>query len=62
MHRYEGPLNKIPCVVVLLSYSVDAFGNPNALQVILCSDLSLDDDAVLAYYSHRWSIEVMFRS
>jgi len=62
VHRYEGSLNKIPEAVVLLSYPKEAFGNPKALRVFLCSDLSLDDRTVLEYYSHRWKIEVMFRS
>jgi len=62
VHRYDGPLNKIPRAVVLLTYPEDAFGHPNALRVFLCSDFSLDDKTILAYYSHRWSIEVMFRS
>ncbi len=62
VYRYEGPLNKIPNAVVLLSYPKDAFGNPTALRVFLCSDHSLDDSTILDYYSHRWKIEVMFRS
>jgi len=62
VHRYEGPLNKIPNAVVLLSYPKNAFGNPKALRVFLCSDLSLNDSTILDYYSHRWKIEVMFRS
>ena len=62
MHRYDGPLNKIPHAVVLLSYPVNAFGQSGALRVFLCSDLSLEDETILGYYSNRWSIEVMFRS
>ena len=62
VHRYEGPLNKIPHAVVLLSYPVNAFGQSAALRVFLCSDSSLEDVTILAYYSNRWRIEVMFRS
>jgi len=62
VHRYEGSLNKIPHTVVLLSYPEKAFGQSGALLVFLCSDSSLEDEMVLAYYSNRWSIEVMFRS
>ena len=62
VHRYEGPLNKIPHAVVLLSYPENAFGQSGALRVFLCSDSSLDDETILLYYSNRWSIEVMFRS
>ncbi len=62
VHRYEGTLNKIHNAVVLLSYPKEAFGNPKALRIFLCSDLSLEDRTILEYYSHRWKIEVMFRS
>lgn len=62
VHRYDGPLNKISRAVVLLTYPDDAFGCPDALRVFLCSDFSLDDETILAFYSHRWYIEVMFRS
>lgn len=62
VHRYEGPLNKISHAVVLLSYPEHAFGQSGALRVFLCSDSSLEDVTILAYYSNRWNIEVMFRS
>lgn len=62
VHRYEGPLNKIDNAVVLLSYPLGAFGKKNALRVFLCSDVSLSDETILEYYTHRWSIEVLFRS
>ena len=62
VHRYEGPLNRIPHAVVLLSYPVNAFGQSKALRVFLCSNFSLEDETILDYYSNRWSIEVMFRS
>ena len=62
VYRYEGLLNKIDHAVVLLSYPADAIGRKSALRVFLCSDPSLSDEAILEYYSHRWSIEVMFRS
>ncbi len=53
VHRYEGSLIKISKAVVLLSYPKGAFGNPKALRVFLCSDLSMDDETILDYYSHR---------
>ena len=62
VYRYEGPLNKIDHAVVLLSYPAGAFGKKNALWVFLCSDTSLSDETILEYYSHRWTIEVFFRS
>ena len=62
VHRYEGPLHKIPHAVVLLSYPENAFRQSGALRVFLCSDSSLVDETILSYYSNRWRIEVMFRS
>ena len=61
IHRYEGVLNGIDKAVVLLSYPKDAFGNKNALRVFICSDLTLSDSDILAHYTHRWKIEVMFK-
>ncbi len=62
VYRYEGELNKIRHAAVLLAYPADAFGKKNALRVFLCSDTSLADETILEYYSHRWTIEVFFRS
>ena len=61
VHRYEGCLNKIQQAVVLLSYPKSAFGKKQALRVFLCSDTTLSDAEILDHYTHRWSIEVMFR-
>ena len=61
IHRYEGSLNGIDNAVVLLSYPRNKFGNKNALRLFVCSDLSLSDGEILAHYSHRWKIEVMFK-
>ena len=61
IHRYEGALNGIDKAVVLLSYPKDAFGNKNALRVFICSDSSLSEANILAHYTHRWKIEVMFK-
>ena len=61
IHRYEGALNGIDKAVVLLSYPKNAFGNHHALRVFICSDLTLSDEEILAHYTHRWNIEVMFK-
>ena len=61
IHRYEGTLNGIGKAAVLLSYPKAAFGNKNALRVFISSDLNLSDAQILAYYTHRWKIEVMFK-
>ena len=62
VYRYVGPLNKIDHAVVLLSYPATAFGKKSALRVFLCSDTDLSDETILDYYTHRWTIEVLFRS
>lgn len=62
VYRYEGALNKIKHAVVLLSYPVDAVGKKNVRRVFLCSDTALSNQAILDYYAHRWTIEVLFRS
>lgn len=62
VYRYEGTLNKISHAVVLLTYPEGALGKKDALRVFLCSDTSLTDEKILEYYSHRWAIEVFFRS
>jgi len=61
VHRYEGALNGIDKAIVLLSYPKDAFGIKKALRVFICSDFDLSDEKILAYYTHRWKIEVMFK-
>lgn len=61
VHRYEGALNGIGKAVVLLSYPKDAFGNRKALRAFICSDFGLSDEEILAHYTHRWKIEVMFK-
>jgi hypothetical protein len=62
VYCYEGPLNKIDHAVVLLSYPAAAMGRKCTLWVFLCSDSTLSDETILEYYSHRWTIEVLFRS
>ena len=61
VHRYEGVLNGIDQAVVLLSYPKEAFGNKKSLRVFICSDFDLSDEEILAHYTHRWKIEVMFK-
>lgn len=61
IHRYEGPLTGAKNAVVLLSYPKSSFGNKQALRLFLCSDLALSDEEILAHYTHRWKIEVMFK-
>lgn len=62
VYRYEGPLNKIDYAGVLLSYPTAVMGRKCTLRVFLCSASTLFDEAILEYYSHRWTIEVLFRA
>ena len=48
--------------MVLLSYPASVMGKKWALRVFLCSDSTLSDQTILEYYSHRWTVEVLFRS
>ena len=61
VYRYEGALNDIDNAVVLFCWPQDAFLNPNALRCFLCTDVSLDTNTILNYYSKRWPIETFFR-
>ena len=61
IHRYQGKLNGIGQAAVLLSYPKNAFGQKNALRAFICSDITLSDEQILAHYTHRWKIEVMFK-
>jgi len=60
-YRYEGALNKIDNVVVLLCWPEQAFGEPKALRAFLSTDVSLETETISAYYAKRWPIEIFFR-
>lgn len=61
VYRYEGALNDIENVVVLFCWPQNAFQKPKALHAFLCTDVSLDTQTILDYYSQRWPIEIFFR-
>jgi hypothetical protein len=61
VHRYEGALNDIEKAVVLLCWPQDAFQKPEALRAFLCTDVSLQTESILQFYSKRWPIEIFFR-
>lgn len=61
VYRYEGALNDLDNAVVLFCWPQDAFLNPKALRTFLCTDLTLNTQTVLKYYSRRWPIETFFR-
>ena len=61
VYRYEGNLNDLKDVVVLISFPKDAFGVPHALRAFIYTDASLSTSEILNQYLERWSIEVFFR-
>lgn len=61
VYRYEGALNGIENAVVLLCWPKEAFQQPKVLHAFLCTDVSLDTQTILNYYSQRWTIEIFFR-
>ncbi|ACL22100.1 IS701-like element ISDha16 family transposase [Desulfitobacterium hafniense] len=61
VYRYEGALNDIENAVVLFCWPKDAFQVSKALHAFLCTDVSLETQTILAYYSKRWPIEIFFR-
>lgn len=61
VYRYEGKLNDIPNVAVILSYPKEAFGNPRALRVFISTNVGLSTQEILDTYTRRWPIELFFR-
>jgi hypothetical protein len=61
VYRYEGPLNGVDNAVVLLCWPEKAFKKANALHAFLCTDVELNTQNILEYYSKRWPIEIFFR-
>jgi len=61
VYRYEGHLNGIENAVVLLCWPKSAFKKEPALHAFLCTDMELDSQTILEYYSKRWPIEIFFR-
>lgn len=61
VYRYEGALNDLDNAVVLFTWHKDAFLNPKAMRCFLSTDMDLDTQTTLEYYSKRWPIEIFFR-
>ena len=61
VYRYEGELNDIPNAAVIISYPKEAFGNPKALRVFICTDAGMATQEILDTYTKRWPIELFFR-
>jgi hypothetical protein len=58
VYRYEGALNGLANAVVLFTWHKDAFLNPKAMRCFLSTDMDLDTQTTLEYYSKRWPIEI----
>ncbi len=59
VYRYEGKLNDIENVVVLISWTKNDLSDNPAF--IISTDVSLDNKAIISYYEKRWDIEVSYR-
>lgn len=53
VYRYEGELNGIPNVAVILSHPKDALGNQKALQIFICTNVGLSTQEILDTYTKR---------
>jgi len=60
VYRYKGALNELDNAVVLFTWHKDAFLNPKAMRCFLSTDMELDTQTTLEYYSKRWPIEIFF--
>mgnify|MGYP003571357574 CR=1 FL=1 len=59
--RYEGNINGVENVVVLISYPVGALGKEKGLRAFISTNAALSTEEILELYVKRWDIEVFFR-
>lgn len=59
VYRYEGKLNDIENVVVLISWTKNDLSDNPAF--IISTDVSLDNKTIISYYEKRLDIEVSYR-
>lgn len=59
VYRYEGKLDNIENVVVLISWTKSDLSDN--LFFIISNDVSLDNKAIISYYKKHWNIEVSYR-
>lgn len=59
--RYEGNINGVENVVVLISFPVGALGKERALRAFISTNAALSTNEILELYVQRWTIEVFFR-
>lgn len=60
IYEYEGPVSQIDNAKVLLSWE-GGYTPEQSPFVLLCTDVSLNPETILAYYSKRWNIETGYR-
>ena len=60
LYRYEGKLNKLENAVVLIIWE-EKFDKTVEPKYLLSTDVSLDSQTIIEYYSKRWEIETSFR-
>ena len=53
VYRYEGTLNDIPNVVVILNYPKEVFRNAKTLRVFICTNTELDMQEIFHIYIKR---------
>lgn len=60
VYRYEGKVGKFDNAILLISYEVKKEGFESPV-FILCTDIDLETQTILEYYSVRWSIEISYQ-
>ena len=59
--RYEGNINGVENVVILISYPVGTLGKAKDLRAFISTNDGLSINEILELYVQRWNIEVFFR-
>ncbi|GGH46486.1 transposase [Paenibacillus silvae] len=62
VYRYEGKLNLVENAVLLLCWTEGEGFDPKQMKAFLRTDVSLNNEEILSYYSKRWAIETYFRT
>lgn len=60
LYEYEGKVSRIDNAKVILSWE-GGYDPKRTPFVLICTDISLDSETVLAYYGKRWNIETGYR-
>jgi hypothetical protein len=60
VYRYEGKVNNLENAVILISWEKEFDKNKSPMYLI-STDVTLDNETIIRYYSKRWEIETSFR-